>query len=171
MPIELVPRNFDQACLPLVSAFDCGQDKFGKLATDWIRCVDPLNCAIQAIRDRQTQVFLYNNLAGELVGFGSLGKTTRKLKKVEEEWSIVPHFGIAIQLRGLPAGAMWQDRYAASIMGDLMSLARDHQTPTLMLKVHQENTPAMKLYGRLGFKQFCGPNQDGYLTLTIQNHA
>ena len=169
MPTELVPRKFDAACLPSLSAFSCGQGTFEKIATDWICCQENDN-ALAAIKNRGTEVFLYFTPGNDLVGFGSLGKTLRMVKKVQEEWSIIPHVGIAKVFHGHPPGSKWQDRYAASIMTDLMALARDHNTPTLMLKVHKDNEPAKKLYGRLGFCNLCGPNQDGYLTMTIQNH-
>lgn len=170
MPTELVPRTFDASCVPSLAAFDCGADRFGKIATDWIRCVDDGDSALQAMTERQTHVILYYTPANELVGFGSLGKTTRRIKKVVEEWSIIPHVGIARQYRNCPQGVPWYERYSATIMIDLMSLARDHNTPTLMLKVHQDNTGAMILYDRLGFRQLGHPNSAGYVTMTIENH-
>lgn len=171
MPAELVIRKFDAACLPSLGAFDCGQDQFGKKATDWIRCVNASDCAIQAMRDRDTEVYLYSTPAGQLVGFGSLGKTKRKVKRVEEEWSIIPHVGIGLQFRGCPKGVPWQDRYAASIMLDLMDVARDHHTPTLLLYVHQDNGPARTLYRRLGFIDLPGLNQAGNVRMIIQNNG
>src|SRR5436309_3230300 len=142
MPTELVLRKFDLACLPLIAALDCGQDQFGKIATAWIKCVDPDDSAIQAKAEKNTDIYLYNTPAGQLVGFGSLGKTKRKIRGVEEEWSIIPHIGIDAQFRGCPPGVPWHDKYGASIMIDLMALARDHNTPTLMLYVHKDNSRA-----------------------------
>jgi len=171
MPADIVARTFDAACLPELAGFDCGPDQFGTIATDWIRCTDPSDCALQAIAERQTEVILYSTPGGVLVGYGSLGRTTRRIKKVEEIWSIIPHIGIDHAFRGCPTGAAWQDRYAATIMVDLMALAREHGTPTLMLKVHCDNQPARKLYDRLGFMPLGGPNAEGYETMIIANHS
>ncbi len=169
MPTPLVPRNFDATCIQLLKNFDCGADEFGRIATEWIRCTDEEDSALQAIRDRNTEVFLYNKPNGGLVGFGSLGKTTRKIKKVEVEWSIIPHFGIDFRLRSCPHSVIWSDRYSASIMQDLMALAQDHNTPFLMLKVHTKNLGAIKLYGRLGFCNAGHPNPGGYQAMIIEN--
>ena len=96
-------ESFDATKLPLLANFDCGIDVFGKIATDWIKCVDPADSALSSMRESQsrglfTEVYLYFE-ENELLGFGSVGTTTRQLKREQQLWSIIPHVGIDIRFR------------------------------------------------------------------------
>ena len=139
------------------------------MATDWIRCVEPKDCAIQAMSQKGTAVFLYHEPNGALIGFGSLGKTYRTVKSVKHEWSIVPHIGISKLFQKQPAECEWHDRYAALLMADLMTRARTHGTSILVLYVHKDNFGARKLYDRLGFKPLGQSNEAGYQKMFVQN--
>lgn len=117
---DLVAQRFDLSKSHLVESFSCGDDPFSCIATDWIRCVNPADSAAQSIFERQTEVFLYyleNALPpdGMVVGFGSLGKAPRKIRRAEEVWSIIPHVGVDESFKGKPDGVQWHERYAAQI--------------------------------------------------------
>lgn len=171
MPTELVVRLFDATKLPTLSAFSCGDDQFGKIATDWIKCTDPAKCALQSMADRGTEVFLFYTQADVLVGFGSLGQTTRRNSSRQlETWSYIPQVGIDQNHKGCPPGVDWSERYAAVIMRILMGRSRGHATPMLMLHVHEDNHRARRLYDNLGFLPLGQPNQARLQAMTIENH-
>ena len=146
---------FDASKLPLPASFDCGGCDFGKIATAWIKCVDPTDSAIADMAARQTAVFLYFEDDGTIVGFGSVGLTTYTVKHVKHTWSIIPHLGIDARFRKKPDNIPWQERYASQIVYDLIETCREeHGTDTLTLKVHQANLGAISLYEKHGFTSF-----------------
>lgn len=168
MPTPLLPSVFTAESLPLVEGASFGDCAFGKIATAWIRCFDQYDCALQSIAARGTQVFLYRNTEGDLVGFGSIGTTSRKIRGVQVTWSIIPQVGVVDRFHGKPKGDA-SNKYSTSIMVDLMARAKKHGTPILMLKVHKENTHAVRLYDYLGFVPMGEPNPVGYQIMTVFN--
>lgn len=150
--MALTSELFDASKLPLLSNFDCGDCDHGKIATAWIKCVDPADSALSDMAKRQTEVFLYFEDDGTVVGFGSVGKTTYNKKRVRHTWSIIPHLGIDVRFRRKPDGVAKRDRYASQILDDLIEICRDeHGTDTLTLKVEHTNVGAIRLYEFHGF--------------------
>ncbi len=157
---------FDATRLPLLVSFDCRKnssdtDIHGKLATDWIKCVDPNDSPLGPIPDPHnvglvTETFLYFD-DDLLVGFGSVGTTTRTVKREVQIWSIIPHIGV--DHRFCKNSVDWKQRYSALIMVHLIGHARAYNTPRLLLYVHINNPAARKLYDRLAFSALGGPNK------------
>lgn len=166
---ELAAQRFDESRLALVADLDCGDDKFGQVATDWIRCVEESDSALSDIRNRGTQVWLYyENEGSGLVGFGSVGTTTRKHRRRTQTWAVIPHIGIDVAFRQCPEGAPWNERYSAQIMLHLIQLAKSLSTDDkLLLYVHTENFGARKLYDRLGFTALGQPNPHQYQKMML----
>lgn len=105
MPIALVAELFSNDKLPLAAALNCGDDEWGKVANDWIKCHHPDDSALSSMRDRQTQVFLYfKQDDNSLVGFGSLGLTQRKLAGNLCDFSVIPHVGLDTKFHRYPPG-------------------------------------------------------------------
>lgn len=155
----LYARVFDDSRLSDVANLDCGDSKFGKLATDWIQCVNPADSALQSIKDRGTEVFLYyREDTDQIIGFGSVGTTPRKNRRGEETWSIIPHVGLHKDFHGEPAGLPWDKRYFTAVMLDLIGRCEQHGTTTLLLYVDVDNVRAQRAYARLNFENHHTPH-------------
>jgi hypothetical protein len=73
MPPDLLQVvAFTPAMLAVVGGFDCGDEPYQQELAHWV-----LNDAVPA-QARGTKVWLYQNQAGEVVGYSSLGTTRWK---------------------------------------------------------------------------------------------
>jgi ribosomal protein S18 acetylase RimI-like enzyme len=83
-----------------------------------------------------------------------------------EAVSIVPAFAIDLRFQCEPKGLMWQERYSARIMGDLISRATSLGPRILGLFVDKRNLRAIAFYERCGFRTL--PDEGGtYLKMYL----
>ncbi|HUE70286.1 MAG TPA: hypothetical protein VMP01_05300 [Pirellulaceae bacterium] len=166
MPIDIVAEPFSAAKLAGMADLNCGNNEHGRIATNWILGTNPddsVLCDLKAHPD--LQVFLYYEVGTDrLVGFGSLGLTTRS----GLEFSIIPHMGIDVQFHGVPAGAPWSDRPSALVMSDLIARAGKLPPAELSLFVHKDNLPARTLYKRLGFEPVGNINKADHQRMVLR---
>ena len=134
-----------------VQSFECGESDTALDMADWIkgpRC-------IFSMAQKNTQVWLFHDEHGSLVGFGSLGTTDWPWptpQSAPEKVSIIPAIAVQSQFRRQPAGANKEDRYSALIVRFLIKQAMLHGTRLLVLYVHKTNVNAIDLYQHLNFK-------------------
>jgi hypothetical protein len=69
---------FDVSHLPAIQHIDCGPEWWCTEVAEWIRCTNPENSAIEDMKLGVT-VWLYENSAGHIVGFASLGQALWRL--------------------------------------------------------------------------------------------
>ncbi len=108
---------FSAANLPEVQVFECGPDPWHLERAEWIkRPLDHGKSALNSIAKFNTSVWLYRNENGDLVGYGSLGKTVRPLppkgKGKPEEVGFIPSLAIQSQFKHQPADVPREDRFA-----------------------------------------------------------
>jgi ribosomal protein S18 acetylase RimI-like enzyme len=107
--------------------------------------------------DRGTQVFLYYNERGQLVGYGSIGTTEWSWPPPDGDKqlvSIIPSVAIATGFQGEPKDGPKEEMYCRQIMDHLVKHALENGTEYLALMVHEENDKAIKLYTKYGFEFF-----------------
>jgi hypothetical protein len=155
--------------LPRVRDFNCGGDPWAVEVSNWIKGEPGTGGALDDMRNRGTQVWLYETEDGDIVGFSSLGVTKwRYPDAARSHWRdvlIIPNFAIALAYQGQPPGdAMKPFRYSRQIFGDLLKKALAHPSglEIISLVVHEQNVGAIKLYTGFGFSVFGKPTQDGY---------
>src|SRR5262249_3651062 len=119
---------------------------------DWIR-----QEAVQALT-RGTAVWLYATPERELVGYGSLGKTSWRWpdpNSPKVAINIIPAVAIQKPFWGKPEGPR-EARQSSLLLAQLVAEAteRTETLPLLGLFVLPENHRAVKLYERAGFAPF-----------------
>lgn len=110
MPDHIQREVLTREKLALFHDFDCGESEdqpWVQAVNDWITGRSADDCAAIDIKNRRCKVFLYRNQSGELIGFGSLGKT-------KAEWpmpdgpripvAIIPWIGLHKRYHGEPNG-------------------------------------------------------------------
>lgn len=159
--------RFTPAELPKVQQFDCGNEIWQLEISNWIKAPfggDGAADAVTAADTSATDVWLYADDDGNLVGFGSLAESWQrwpKAKDPEIRVSVIPYMAIDRRFWGQPPGP-WQDRYAAQILRNLIDEASKHRDlrPLLKLLVYEKNDAAIKLYERVGFVEYHKPRRD-----------
>lgn len=75
--------------------------------------------------------------------------------------SAIPFMALEREFWGQPPGD-WTHRYSAQILLDLIAEARTYKATRAILKllVYEGNSAAIKLYERVGFKEYHSPRQD-----------
>lgn len=151
MPDSLTPEVFDPTCdAAKVTTFECGSEAWETPLADWIR-----EKASESIEKYGNEVWLYFTKNGHLVGYGALGTTTWHKPKgyfsPSEEISFIPALAIASKYQHKPRGANRQERYSGQIMTHLLTVANDHDSRFVALRVHESNAAAKKLYEYFGF--------------------
>jgi len=124
--------------------------------------------ALQSMQQFGTKVWLYFNEAGFLVGFGSLGTTRRNWPPPNgdfQELGILPALAIQTDFQSGPKND--PPKFSDQIMNDLIYKARRLGPPILMLDVHKDNHPAIRLYERFDF-QSTGYERDSYVRMSIR---
>ena len=135
-----------------VQNFSCGVDPWQVEVAQWIKAESQDN-ALNRMTEG-TEVWLYRNAAGEVVGYGSLGKTEWRWPPPTGSWevvSIIPYFGVQTRFQGEPRGAPRNERFAYQIVRDLVVKAIRHGTRILGLFVDGDNKRAIKFYEQAGF--------------------
>jgi len=159
--------------LALFHDFDCGESAdqpWVQAVNDWITGRSADDCAALDIKNRRCKVFLYRNQAGDLIGFGSLGKTKAQWPMPDGPKipvAIIPWIGLDKRYHGQPKG---QDadgneeiRYSDQIVADLVYEAKNYNVEALFLFVDPRNTGAIRLYSRNGFASSNAPLEAGEL--------
>jgi len=139
----------------LVAGLDCGDTRWGNLATEWIQ--GPRAVRSQALG---TQVLLYLDHADLLVGFGSIGPNKWTIEGEPVELRYIPMIGLASSHQGKPEHVAFSEKFSGLIVADLITRAVQFGHRLLGLLCHPDNTAAMKLYVRFGFEQL--PTSDGF---------
>lgn len=111
---------------------------------------------------RGTEVWLFENTAGDIVGFGSVGKTRWRWPLPDGSYTpvlLIPMLGIDRRFRGQPRDPAW--RFSLQIMSHLLHAARQMSSDMarsgtaiewLVLTVHRDNARAIAFYERCGFE-------------------
>ncbi len=145
--VVAVPFTAEQ--LERVADFDCGDEDYQRELATWLQ-VEAL-----AFLERGTQVWLFAAPDGDLVGFGSLGKTRWAYPDPagkKQFLALIPAVAIRRVYWGKPAGPT-ADRYSSQILEFLLARAQELPDiePAVGLFVHPENQAAIRLYQRFGF--------------------
>ena len=150
---QLSADLFTEADQQQLASFSCGDTVVGRACTEWIRGSDVLDSM-----QRGSGVWLYRNSDDEIVGFGSLGPIRWRWPLPDVDYAklaIIPMLGIDERFQGQPPGKEW--RYSRQIMNHLIyeahvfSAMQKKPVEWLLLLVHPENKPAIKLYEELDF--------------------
>jgi len=163
MASDLTRISFTEELLSKLQAFHCGDEPWEQEVSDWIKAPRGGGGAVDEL-DHGTQVWLYANEAGEIVGFGSLGPATVRWPRSKDPpvaASVIPMLGVAKRFHGQPSGPP-ADRYSARILDDLIATAtaaRDSR-PVLVLYVFVNNPRAIRFYERAGFVELHKPYKD-----------
>ncbi len=156
MPRILRKSLFSEQLLPLVQDFDCGDEPWEREVADWIKAplgahgaLDEMDAGLRSCR-----VWLYAEQPNEVVGFGSLGPS--RWPSPIGPINLIPNVGMRRQYHGQPGPpAPIEERFSMQIMRDLIDEAHKlGQSPLLALYVHPQNAKAIRLYTRLGFRNY-----------------
>jgi ribosomal protein S18 acetylase RimI-like enzyme len=151
------PFSEADIALPEVQAFDCGDAPWDVEVAEWIKSRSGDNSVLEDKRRFGTEVWLYRDEDGRLVGYGSLGQTKYTWPvgtKRKEIVSVIPFIGVERAFHGEPRDAADRnDKYAYQILDDLLDHAAGITTrfPLVALSVDDRNTRAIKFYQYKGF--------------------
>src|SRR5262249_21740226 len=139
---------------------------------DYIQGARGTGSALDDMANNGTSVWLYETVAGELVGYGSLGTTQWRWDDPKKgSWTpiyIIPFYGVQTPFQGQPPGDK-ADRYGRRIFEDLMgkALAHPEKRRLLALCVHPKNEKAIKVYRDFGFIDYGTTGKTGYLRMIV----
>lgn len=151
---ELSADILEEADQKDLVGFSCGDTDYGRASTQWITGSD----VFDSIK-RGTNVWLYRNQAGDVIGFGSIGPIRWRWPLPDGSYTnllIIPMLGIDERYHGQPPDVQW--RYSHQILNHLIYEARSpasessHPIEWLLLMVHPDNQRAIRLYEQFDFK-------------------
>jgi ribosomal protein S18 acetylase RimI-like enzyme len=157
----LVPVPFSADLLPYVQGYNYGSQPWEQELAQWMR-----EESLSAVANG-AKVWLYQNQAGDCVGYGSLGERnwsypTKKSAKVTV--LVIPAVAIRADFQGEPRTDRSDDpsvdgRYSSQIMRHLLEVAYQWPRPiaAIGLFVDPRNVRAVKLYQKYGFTKFDPP--------------
>ena len=164
MPRNLRAEEFTPDKAPQVAGFSCGEEPWERAISEWITGEG----VFRSIVEKGSRVWLYfTQDTGELVGYGSLGKTRRRWPSPGGDYlnlSIIPAMGIQTAYQGEPRND--PPKFSHQVLGDLIHRARHDGTTLLILYVHKDNGKARGLYERFGFEVMSLEREDGYITMS-----
>jgi len=142
--------------------FNCGTEHFAGHVAEWILGSD----VFDSIK-RGTRVWIFETVAGHVVGYGSLGTTRWKWPLPDGQRTslvIIPMLGMDSRYFGQPPEPEW--RYANQMMAHLIHEATrlvsewprgdKKYCRKLVLFVHRDNRRAIRFYERCGFEAISG---------------
>lgn len=135
----------------LVSGLSFGRDEPGIAAAEWIQ--DGTFQSVRRELNRGTQVWLYRNATGAVVGFGSLGTIRWDFGGEYRKIQFIPMLGIVAGHQGLPKPDSGTPKYCHQLIAHLIAEAqvRASESSYLGLSVRPDNRRAIRLYERAGF--------------------
>ena len=158
MAYDLRVQPFSADHLSEVQGFSCGEEPWQVEVAQWIKSSSGEDNAVAWI-EKGTQVWLYKTDDGQVVGYGSLGKSIWRWPPPNgprEVVCIIPYFGLQSRYQGEPKDGPKHERFSARIMGDLIAKARLQGVRLLGLFVHKENHRAIGFYRGVGFAELPG---------------
>src|SRR5262249_13421036 len=147
---------FTEAMLDRVAGFDCGDTEAALEVSNWIKAPRGAGGALDEIEEMGTQVWLYEDTAGKVVGFGSLGVTAWRYPNPKKStfvpMHIIPFYGVQTPFKKNPPGD-YKGHYSYQIFSDLIARALDwpEKHRWLSLCVTPTNQGAIRLYEEFGF--------------------
>lgn len=173
-PHQLYAVPFVEADQARLVGFSCGDEPWCRHVGEWILGSDVFDSM-----KRRTRVWLFETVAREVVGFGSVGLARWRWPPPDGSPAnivLLPMFGIAERFRGEPADPDW--RYSRQIMEHLIAEAQrlthgwpDNATDKLKwlaLTVHRDNVRAIRFYERCGFDLIPGVERNnGHLVMKV----
>lgn len=163
----LTKRRFTAADATIVAGFDCGTESWEVAQSNWITSTKVL----ESIERYGTDVWLYFSQSGELVGFGSVGRTRRPHPPGSNEFanfSTIPSLAVRRQFWGKP---LQGEKFSTQIMDDLVLQAYGHKTELLILDVHVQNTHAESFYREYGFSDYFNDIKGEYRRMVLPLHG
>jgi ribosomal protein S18 acetylase RimI-like enzyme len=154
-PDQLYAIAFTQADQLRLVGFSCGNDLWSRYAAEWIRGSDVLDSM-----KKGTRVWIFETAAGEIVGFGSVGRARWRWPLPDGVYTsilLIPMLGLGTCFQGQPPDPQW--RFARQIMSHLIHEAREMSREAasgvraewLVLMVHRDNRRAINFYQKCGF--------------------
>src|SRR4051812_24025574 len=143
---------FTADLLDHVGDFDCGDADYQRELATWLQVEAP------GFLQRGTEVWLFAASDGDLVGFGSLGKTRWAYPDPagkKHSLALIPAVAIRRIYWGKPDGPP-EERYSSQILEFLLARAQElpESEPAVGLFVHPDNQAAIRLYRRFGFTDY-----------------
>jgi ribosomal protein S18 acetylase RimI-like enzyme len=152
---------FDASQFERIRDFSCAraghaEERWEQDVSEWIKAPHGEHGALDAVRDKIADVWLYEDEEGNLIGFTSLGigvVDTTTAATLPATVYTVPYFGIHTNFRGKPDGPREQ-RYAWRIFQGLIDEAeRRGKYTTLTLYVDPANPAYQGFYPLFGFEE------------------
>ena len=136
-----------------VRHFDFGVEPYHREMSHWL--ISDVATALSY----GTKVWLYGNLSGDIVGFGSLGETNWNYpdkKSPRVKVAVIPALGLRREFWGCPIGVDAGQRYSPQILDHLITLAPQlpSRPQAIGLFVYPANLAAIRLYERHHFQRF-----------------
>jgi ribosomal protein S18 acetylase RimI-like enzyme len=177
----LTKRLFTEAdlALPEIQSFHCGDERWDREVAGWIKSASGGNSVVEDMRRFGTEVWLYRDDQGELVGFSSLGQTTYTWpvgSKRKERVQVIPFIGVHAKFKGEPKDAKRDDKYAYQILDDLLACAAEKALSgglfaLLVLSVDDQNKRAIRFYENRDFFDLKIPRVDTAAGITYMRMA
>jgi RimJ/RimL family protein N-acetyltransferase len=186
MPRLLTKTSFSEAdlALPQVQAFFCGEERWEREITEWLRSPAGENSALQDMKNHGTEIWLHwieesepaegssggtdrveagTEKRKRLVGVSSLGQTQWRWpppKGPKRLLNIIPCVGLQKAFQGEPKDAPAGERFASQILDHLIyeATTRTHREPRIVLMVDEENLRAIRFYEKAGFARLPQPH-------------
>jgi ribosomal protein S18 acetylase RimI-like enzyme len=143
----------DRKAVEQWASSDCGDTPAGRAAAEWIGGVGWPTAANELRRG--TQIWAYENRAGERVGFASLRVDRWVVGHPPERLAIhyIPMLAVLARFQGLPDPRAGAPKYCYQILAHLRgeAVAGSAKAQLMGLSVRQDNAEATHIYQRVGF--------------------
>ncbi len=118
-PYQLYAVEFTESDQMRLTGFSCGDEAWSRHVAEWIRGSDVVNSM-----QRGTKFWLFENADGEIVGFGSVGRTRWRWPLPDGSYTpilLIPMLGLDSRFQGQPTDPEW--RFSVQIMSHLIHAA------------------------------------------------
>ncbi len=157
-PHQLYAVPFQEADQDRLAGFCCGTEHYADYLREWIQ-----GSEVSDSLKRGTQVWLFENTVGQIVGYGSLGRTRWRWPLPDGKYDylqILPALAVAEDFQGRPPDKDW--RYSVQILSHLIAEAEFNYRASLetkkpllawlVLMVHNDNQRGIRFYQTIGFE-------------------
>ena len=159
-PYQLYAVEFTESDQMRLTGFSCGDEAWSRHVAEWIRGSDVVNSM-----QRGTKFWLFENADGEIVGFGSVGRTRWRWPLPDGSYTpilLIPMLGLDSRFQGQPTDPEW--RFSVQIMSHLIHAARavargatvGHAQRLVGLNGSFRELRAIKFYEKCGFELIPG---------------